>query len=95
MIPSSPLHRGSDLSGPDTHVGRLQPLPEPLTNEETRGGGLPLFTELPRETVWKIRMPSTLGSQKSVKRGVEAVLLPLCGSKTPDLDPSSYFPNSF
>jgi hypothetical protein len=54
-----------------------------------------LFTELPRETVWKIRMNFTLGSHKTVKRGKEPLIAAFVPPKTRDLDPSSYFPNSF
>ena len=58
-------------------------------------GELPLFTELPRETVWKIRMASTLGIQEPVKRGEKHPYCRKAAPTTRDLDPSSYFPNSF
>src|SRR5215207_3647894 len=50
---------------------------------------------LPRETVWKIRISFTSGSQESVKRGEKRPYCHFAPPKTRDLDPSSYFTNSF
>src|SRR5215217_9212026 len=49
----------------------------------------------PSETVWKIRMGFTWGSQKSVKRGEKRPHYRFAPPKTPATDPYSYFPNSF
>jgi hypothetical protein len=40
-------------------------------------------------------MNFTLGSHKTVKRGKEPLIAAFVPPKTRDLDPSSYFPNSF
>jgi hypothetical protein len=40
-------------------------------------------------------MGFTLGSHKAVKRGEKPLIAAFAPPKTRDLDPSSYFPNSF
>jgi hypothetical protein len=57
--------------------------------------GSPVSENYPSETVWKIRMGLTLGSHETVKRGEKPPYCRFCATKTHDLNPSSYFPNSF
>jgi hypothetical protein len=54
-----------------------------------------LFTEVPRETVWKIRMGFTLGPHESAKRGEKHPYRCFALPKTRVSNPSNYFPNSF
>jgi hypothetical protein len=70
-------------------------LPSPGRRAPVQSMGHPLFIRLPRETVWKIRIGCTLGSHETVKRGEKSPCCRFCATKTRDLVPSSYFPNSF
>jgi hypothetical protein len=54
-----------------------------------------LFTLLPGETVWKIRMGSIPRSHESEKGGEKHPYRRFAPLKARDTDPSSYFPNSF
>src|SRR5215216_2903060 len=54
--------------------------------------------EFPRrpllETVWKIRMGFTMGSDETLKRGEKPSYCRFCATKTRHLDTPSYFPNN-
>jgi hypothetical protein len=55
---------------------------------------LPLFTELPRETVWKIRIVPIVESHERADRDQQALFGHLTLPETPSNEPSSYFPDS-
>jgi hypothetical protein len=55
---------------------------------------LPLFTELPRETVWKIRIVPIVESHERADRDQQALFGHLTLPETPFNEPSSYFPDS-
>src|SRR5215216_2879582 len=67
--------------------------------EAVSPGSSSYASEFPRtpllETVWKIRMGFTMGSDETLKRGQKPSYCRFCATKTRYLDPSSYFPNSF
>jgi hypothetical protein len=55
---------------------------------------LPLFTEVPRETVWKIGIASNLGSDERATACEEAPLRCLLHQISAVENPFSYFSNS-
>jgi len=54
-----------------------------------------LFTELPRETVWKILMGFALGSHEAVKRGEKPPYCRFCATKNTPSRPLRLFTKQF
>jgi hypothetical protein len=57
-------------------------------------GKLPVFTENPRETVWKIETDPILKAHERADRNQQALFSPLVLPETTFNKPSSYFPDS-
>jgi hypothetical protein len=72
----------------------LEEAASPATVENLVCGGLPLFTEIPRETVWKIKVAPILESHKWADREQQALSGHLMAPKTILEKPSNYFPDS-
>src|SRR5215213_1631814 len=67
----------------------------PVLMNKSSSDRIRVSEKTPSETVWKIGMGFPLGSHKTLKRGQKPPYCRFYATKTRDLDPSSYFPNSF
>jgi hypothetical protein len=72
----------------------LEETASPATVANIGCGGLPLFTEISRETVWEIKVAPILESHEWADREQQALSGHLMAPKTILEKPSNYFPDS-
>src|ERR671921_2053295 len=89
-----PRPGGALLGGGRLARGGSNPFPSARISPDI-AAPLPLFSERPRETVWKIRMGFTLGSHEALKRGEKPLYCHFCATKNTRFRPLQLFSKQF